>query len=615
MNKIKYILVGIVSLFVLSGCLEDYQELNTNPELLGTVDPRNAFTGATENWNNSQRHHLTSKYSGVMQMMQYIVNGGGASAGIYVNPTGTSRPSPYTPYYSDYFGQIGLRLRYLVNTVIPLNPERERFQDIAAIANILETYQAWLMFDVHGAAPYTEGLKLASEGIGAPRYDLYQKDINGKELYKVFDEKVKENITLLQNSSDNQYNLDRNDFFYGGDVAKWIKFGNTLRIKMAQRLEKADNAFYKSVVNEALAHPGGIISNHAESAVYHHPNEHNNNTDDMQGLTTNYVASRALVNFLKEYDDPRLPILIRRNGFGDGNNNTTNDETFDLLKKYYPNYQTQFPQWTDRYVGMAANPDSTNSLWSTNAYFTIPYVDDKGVDQTMTVRNNSQIESRFYVKNGGKVSNTLGVRDKEDQALYDVSQDEITLFTPLITYPEVCFMMAEISFKEGSAMGGKNALTWYRDGISASMEQYQEWAENMAVPSAMNENSDNFAPITTAAINAYLAQPEFQTVSLEKIISQQWVNLFMRPEEAWATWKRTGLPAFKAQPEPEGGIAFLEELKTGGDPLFIPRRGVLPTPNTANIDNFNAAISELTADPNYGSAIDKTEGRIWWDKP
>lgn len=615
MNKIKYIIIGITSLFVFSSCLEDYQELNTDPELLGTVDPRNAFAGATENWNNSSREHLLGKYSGVMQLMQYIVNSGGASTGIYVNPTGTTRPSTYTPYYDDFFGQIGLKLRYLVNTVIPLSPESERYQDIAAIANMLEAYQAWLMFDVYGAAPYTEGLKLASDGIKLPRYDLYQNNVDGEVMYKVLDQKIKESINSLQNSSDDQHNLGRSDFFYGGEVASWVKFGNTLRIKMAQRVEKADNAFYTSVVAEALAHPGGIISNHAESAVYHHPNEHNNNTDDMQGLTTDYVASRALVNFLKEYDDPRLPILVRRNGFGDGNNNTENDGIFDLLAKYYPNYQTEFGQWTDRYVGMAANPDSTNSLWSTNAYFTIPYVDEEGVDQTMTVRNNSQIESRFFVKNGGKVGNTLGVREKEDQDLYDASQDVITLFTPLITYPEVCFMMAEIALKAGNNMGGKSALTWYREGIRASLEQYQEWAENMAVPSAMNSNSDNYSPITNTDIDTYLAQPEFQTVSLEKIISQQWVNLFMRPEEAWATWKRTGLPSFKAQPEPVDGVAFLEEIKTGGDELFIPRRNILPTPNTANIENFNAAVTELTNDANYGTAPDRTEGRIWWDKP
>ena len=48
MNKIKYILIGAFTLLTLTGCLDEYKELNTNPELLGATDPRNAFTGATE---------------------------------------------------------------------------------------------------------------------------------------------------------------------------------------------------------------------------------------------------------------------------------------------------------------------------------------------------------------------------------------------------------------------------------------------------------------------------------------------------------------------------------------------------------------------------------------
>lgn len=614
MKKIIYLFMGVFMLLSLTGCLKDYQELNTDSELLGTTDPRNAFTGATENFNNSSRQHLLGKYSGVMQYMQYIVFYNGAQEGTYVNPSKTSRPSPYTPYYGDYFGQIGLKLRYLVNSVISLNSEKERFNDLAAIANILDTYAGWLMFDVNGAAPYTEAFKLATEGIRTPKYNLYSKDISGTPIYKVFDQTVKDNIAVLKQSNDQQYALDKNDYFYKGDISKWIKFGNTLRIKMAQRLEKADNTFYKSVINEVLSDAGGIISNNEESCIYNHPNEYNNNTDDMHILTYQYVASRSLVNFLTKYNDPRLPLLVRRNGFGKSNNNKTNDDVFDLLKKEYPNYATNFKQWTVRYVGMSANPDSTSSSWSNSAYFTLPYVDDKGTDKTMTVRHNSQIESRFYVKNGGKVGTQVTARDKEDEQ-YDVSQEAISLFTPMITYPEVCFMMAEIAIKEGGGKGGKDALGWYKAGISASMEQYQSWAEKMKVPSAMNQNSDNYAPITADKITTYLAQPEFQSVSLEKIVTQQWVNLFMRPEEAWATWKRTGFPAFKDQPTPNNGIAYLEAITQGGDNLLIPRRSVLPTPNTENIDNFNEAVNKLIAEPNYGSAVDKTEGRIWWDKP
>lgn len=614
MKKIKYIILSVLSFTILVGCLDEYKDLNTDPELLGTTDPRYAFTGAVENWNNRSRADLMNKYAGVMQYMQYIVFYNGAESGRYVSPSATTgKPSPYVPYYNEYYEYIGLRLNYLINTVIPANEEKDRYQDLAAISRILETYQAWLMFDVYGAAPYSEAFKTASEGIRTPRYDLYQKDLSGKELYKVFDEKIKEQVSVLQSTGSEQYDLGNNDYFYKGDKAKWIKFGNTVRIKMAQRLEKADNAFYNSVIQEALSNSGGIISGLEESCIYNHPNEHNNNTDDTHILTYQYGVSRALVDFLSEYDDPRLPILVRRNGFGFGNNNSTNDNWADSLKLYFPNYETEFAQWTGRYVGMSANPDSASSDWSKYTYRELLYTSD-GTEKTMSIRHVSQIESRFYVKNGGNVGTQVTSRDKEDET-YHVSTDDFSLFTPLITYPEVCFMMAEIALKSGSSQGGKNADTWYREGIRASMKQYQAWAEKMKVPSAMNSGSDNYQPITDAKIDAYLAKPEFQTATLEKIVSQQWVNLFMRPEEAWATWKRTGYPAFKNQPEPQNGCAYLESVTTAGNSLIIPRRCNLGAPNNENIDNYNDAVNQLKTDSNYGNSHEDTNGRIWWDKP
>lgn len=129
----------------------------------------------------------------------------------------------------------------------------------------------------------------------------------------------------MQSNLPNQYDLGSSDFFYKGNVDNWIRFANTLRIKMAQRLELADATFYNDVLSEVLANPGGLISNNEQSCVYNHPNEYNNNTDDMHILTYQYAASRAFVNFMKEYDDPRLPLLVRRNGFGFGNNNEIND--------------------------------------------------------------------------------------------------------------------------------------------------------------------------------------------------------------------------------------------------------------------------------------------------
>ena len=157
-------------------------------------------------------------------------------------------PEPYSPsygfYYSannDGFGGFGLRLTNIITSSIPQNQEAERFNDLKAISQILLNYEQWLILDTYGAAPITEAFREQGEGIRTPRYDLYQQSIDGSTpMYKKIDAEVKAAIELLKASNENQYAIGNSDFFYFGDVRKWIKFGNTLRVKMAQRLEKAD---------------------------------------------------------------------------------------------------------------------------------------------------------------------------------------------------------------------------------------------------------------------------------------------------------------------------------------------------------------------------------------
>ena len=614
MKAYKYLLAGVCSMFMFSSCLEDFQKLNTDLEQLGETDPAAIFTGATKDYQNRSRGHLTGKYSGVMSIMQYLVSSGGASDGIYVNPAKPNEhPAPSNQSYSDYYNYTGLYLNHLVNDVIPYHAEKERYADIQAIAQILLSHQQWSVLDAIGAAPITEAFKVG-QGIRTPQYDLYQKSINGEPMYKIIDADVKAAVATLKASGANQYNLGTNDFFYNGDVAKWIKFGNTLRVLMAQRLEKADASFYNSVITEVLTSASNVIASNEESCIYHHTNDYNDNPDDIQDITSRYVASAAFVNYLVAYNDPRLPIMVRPNGFGTGNNNKTNDEWFETFKKEYPEYETTYARYAaNRYLGMSANPDSAESLTAGAAYLTLPYHKEDGSEANLEIRMYSQAESRYFIKNGGKNGNNNMPAREIESIDYEKDLQSMHDITPIITYPQTCLMLAEIAVKKGAAVAGKTATEWMKAGIKASMEQYREWAEVRFVVAQTATNAPTFNPVEDEEISEYLAQPEFQEATLEKIISQQWINLYKQPEEMWAVWKRTGLPAFKAQPTPENGVAFLEEIKLAGKELTVPRRNQLGTPNTLNIDNYNAAIQQLCQDAKYGAGVANTEGRIWWD--
>lgn len=615
MEKLKYLFIGVCSLILFAGCLDEYQELNTDPEQLNSMDPRNVFTGATLNFNNSSRGHLTGKYSGVMVYMQYLVPSKGASDERYILLSKPNeRPQPSSPAYGDYYDRAGLHLDYLMKSVIPKQKDPGRYNDVGAISQILLSYKQWQVLDTYGAAPVTEAFKAQDGNLLTPGYDLYQKSLDGTPMYKKIDADIKAAVEKLRRHSAGQYPLGNNDYFYGGDIAKWIKFANTLRVKMAQRLEKADAGFYGSVANEVLSSAGNVMGSNGESCIYYHPNDYNNNTDDIQDITSQYCASAAFVNFLKSYGDPRLPIMVRRNGFGEGNNNKDNDGWFKTFKKEYPDYKALYPQFIGRYVGMSANPDSAGSTYQKDAYLAVPYHKEDGAEANMEIRMRSQVESRYYVKNGGRNGNNNMPKREIEASEFEVNQDKIGCYTPILTYPEACFMFAEIALKKGSAVAGKGATAWYREGIRASMEQYRGWAGKMHVIAQSKEAAPNYSPLTDEKVAAYLARPEFREATLEKIISQQWVNLYMQPEEMWATWKRTGLPSFKDKPVPEAGVGYLETVRTGGKELAIPRRNSLPVPNSLNIGHYNEAVRMLMEDAAYGTGTDRTEGRIWWDR-
>ena len=615
MKTYKYLLAGVCSMFMFSSCLEEYQDLNTNPEQMGDADPLNVFTGATLNYNNNSRADLLNLYSGTMTYMQYLVSDGGASASSYNDPSNaTARTSPGTQLYSRYYQNHGLYLNNLLKNSIPSQTNPEKYNDLKAIAEILMGHQQWLILDRFGAAPFTEAF-MATEGVKTPKYDLYQKSVQEgeKPMYKVIDETIKAAVNTLKQSNADQVALGNADYFYKGDIEKWIKFGNTLRVKMAQRLEKAEPSFYESVISEVLTSASNVIDSHEASFIYWHPNDYNDNVDDIQGITSGYVAAAAFVNYLEAYNDPRLPLMIRPNGFGLKNNNEENDEWFTIFNEQNPGWEAEYPQFVDRYSGISANPNKNTEEFNREESLYFTYTDENGVEGQMYLRMHSQVEGRYFVKNGGDYGNhNMPIRDIEDEK-YKYDKETIISYNPMLTYPETCFMLAEIAVKKGAAVAGKDATAWMQEGIKASMEQYREWATISKVLAQYEPTSDRYAPITDEAIQEYLARPEFQEATLEKIVSQQWINLYRQPEEMWATWKRTGLPKFKEDAMPVDGVAYLETIKQADVDLVIPRRNVLPMPNTLNIDNYNTAVQQLVSDSKYGTATDRTEGRIYWD--
>ena len=143
----------------------------------------------------------------------------------------------------------------------------------------------------------------------------------------------------------------------------------------------------------------------------------------------------------------------------------------------------------------------------------------------------------------------------------------------LMSYAELLLLQAEAA--ERGWIGG-SAAALYEAGIRASME---------------------FNGVDEADIVAYLAQPRIAyqggAAGLEQIAFQKWLALFGNGTEAYAEWRRTGVPALTPGPD---------AINDG----LIPVRLFYPSLE----ESLNRAAVEEATTRQGGATLND---RLWWD--
>lgn len=603
MKKINRIALGLLMTGVMAqSCKKEFQEANTNPGQLNDTKPEFLFTAATLNYTYPNREQVTTKYSSTLRYMQYIVGddaGKDAMESPYADPTKTTFPSPPGVYYRDYFGMYGRDYHRIIDKISTLADTtlRSAYANLGAICRIMDTYDAWKIADMYGALPYTQAFNASQFPL--PKYDY------DYELYKLFDTQLKDAATVLKNTvAANQVDISKQDFFYAGNADKWMRFANTLRIKIAQRYEKRDAQQLTAVLTDVATNfAGKIISSNAEGFGYDNVRDWNNNIDELDAIQTTYDAAFPYVEFLKSTNDPRLPLLVRPNDWG------TNAPAYNDIKANgtaaAKTTLDSIPLNRSRYVGKHVFSASSGAAygWEGQAKTHQFTVTTGTGTTTRTLNYISLINGRLFVKNSGFKPGNTDLHT--DETVVDGST--IKMRTSLMNYAGVCFMMAEIASKGGNGLG-KSAAQWYTDGVTASFDFYKEKGIQQGMPGA-----------AATALGDFLTRYPYN--GLPSVYSQFWVNSLVEPEEAWATWKRTGYPQFdnyragQANKIGDGsGIAYLENLYTGTQNLLIPRRYILQITSSELTSNLDKAVADMKAkDAAFGVDRLDSRGRVWWD--
>jgi hypothetical protein len=126
-------------------------------------------------------------------------------------------------------------------------------------ARILQQYIYWTITDRWGDVPYSEALK----GNPTPKFDRQE------DIYKGMIATLKTAVDQFNTSS-----VITGDIVYNGDVAKWRKFANSLRMLMSLQLSKRfpGPAEYAAVeFKDAMNHSAGYIATNADNFTIRYP--------------------------------------------------------------------------------------------------------------------------------------------------------------------------------------------------------------------------------------------------------------------------------------------------------------------------------------------------------
>lgn len=288
--NIKGLLLALSITIGMASC-EKVLDINKDPNNASTATPKlvlptaqsqlGATIGYAWNW-----------YGGMWA--QYWTGGYGVSTSQveYFNMVGSDVDGSWTRAYARSLED----MHYLQKSGQPI---------YAGMAKIMSAYLFQMLTDLHGDIPFSQALKGQVEdgSITTPKYDK-QEDVYAA-LIPLIDEGIA-GVTIVPAPGVVYQNPSSDDLMYGGDISKWVKFANTLKLKVLVR--KGDYAGAKALIDAGTP----FITSASDEAKFRYF-ETAQNTNPLYArfmaradVGMYFVASKTSVDTLKSLSDPRI---------------------------------------------------------------------------------------------------------------------------------------------------------------------------------------------------------------------------------------------------------------------------------------------------------------------
>lgn len=484
-KKFIYFIGAALTLFSLNSCDLD---INKDPNAVTALDVAQLLT-ATE-------YEVAATFS-----EGYYLN---ANFSSYVHHTVSREVDNYSliSSYSTLENTWGQAYRYAVKNCDKLIVEGDAAGNsyYAGIGRVLRTYTYLAMTDLWGNIPYSEA---NVDGIQFPKADSSESIYNS--LLASLNTAV---ANFKDTESANELPLGSNDLFYGGNVEKWIKAANTLKLKLLVQSRPAKDK---------------ITGWDAELASLLTENNFMSDGEDLQFPHSTAIApmDERKFGFVDEYEGSQKSCFISPWLYEVMNGKTTNFKNNPLMgvkdprtNYYYCNQLTA--------DAAAANPVD----YRDGAFVSIMFGSNSGNashshENAMTVLGIYPIGGKYDDGKGGKISAKSGNGVAPDKMLQAYS---------------VPFMLAELALA-GEYAG--DAAELLKEGMLSSIYHVNAVASKSDpnCPLISSETATEFADAVLAKYNAADANGK-----LEIIMTQKWIANFYNPVEAYTDIRRTGYP-------------------------------------------------------------------------
>ncbi len=446
--------------------------------------------------------------------------------------------------------------------------------NLNAALRIHRVFLLSVLADTYGDIPASEaGLGYIS-GISTPKYDTVE------EIYNWFFEELSACEAQLGTGSDR---ISGDVTSLGGEVAKWKKYANSLRMRYAMRISDVNPQKAQKEFEAAVG--AGYIASAADDAYIKYSDSPFTYYD---GANDYDFRTNALGEILYG-QDPSSPTFVSSTLFYQMQN-TSDPRLYRICRHYYNIKRSQ------------VKPDKEQNIDLTDEV--LAYFKRAGIGEEPCNTGAAWYENWMNVAET-KEFPTLQKWADNDANTYDNSDYRARLMRPclnidfempscpgiLFTYAEAELLLAEAKTK-GWNVGGE-AESHYEAGVRAAMEMLNNYY--------LTSNK-----ISSDEIDSFLARNPLSDNPKEAINTQAWILHLMNPSEAWANMRRSDYPAVLDRSRlgtfPGDGFVY-------DDPdLSMPTRLRYPElEGQYNSINYHAAIERM-------GGTDDWHKSLWWDK-